>query len=55
MRAAVSESENRGAERKECKRTIFHNGDCDVHIEKLARCAASVFFGLSDVDKGIFD
>jgi hypothetical protein len=40
MRAAVLESGNSDAERNEWKRTIFHNGDCVVHIGKLAGCVA---------------
>ena len=50
-RAAVLESENRDTERNEWKRTIFHNGDCDVHIGKLAGCVAFTFFELGGFDK----
>lgn len=32
-KADVAENENTDAERNECKRMIFHNGNCDVHIE----------------------
>jgi hypothetical protein len=54
-RAAVLESENRDAKRMGWKRTIFHNGDCDVHIGKLAGCMAFTFFGLVGLDKGVLE